>query len=95
MNFSEGQRVRFDCKMMSGKGIIRGVSLTYLEFIGATYIVEVTDGQIPNDTYPFSCVSVAEIFLTLMHDFDDNEPDIHDDFPMELEYDDWKHVDFE
>lgn len=64
--YKNGDKVSFNQPPLRGSGIIKGVSTAALPVIGATYIIELTSCNIPtpNDTYPFSCIAIAELFIT-------------------------------
>lgn len=58
-----GQRVFFDNGMCKGQGKIVGCSTIGVAVIGRSYMVEVLDGSLPNDAYPFNTVAVFECHL--------------------------------
>lgn len=64
-NFKDEQAVKFDNHVMTGTGIVRGVSNIPQAVIGATYIIEVIESSeaIPNDSYPFKFIPMFECHM--------------------------------
>lgn len=58
-----GQLVTFDNGVIKGKGIIKGLSNRDIPILGVGYIVEVTDGNIPNSTYQYESMIVFNYHL--------------------------------
>lgn len=64
MKYKEGQSVKYDISDgVIRDGVIRGNSCIELPVIGASYIVEDKSGSFPNEAYPFSHLSIPEIFI--------------------------------
>lgn len=63
--FKDGQTVKFDNEVLVGTGIVRGVSTTDQAIIGANYMIEVKECNVPvpNETYPFSFIPMFECHL--------------------------------
>lgn len=61
--FKFGDEVVFDLQSVVGQGKVVGVATTEMPVIGRFLIIEVTDGQFPNDVYPFSHISCPEVNL--------------------------------
>lgn len=64
-NFKDEQKVKFNNHVMSGIGIVRGVSTIPHAIIGATYIIEVVESSepIPNASYPFKFIPMFECHI--------------------------------
>lgn len=64
--YKDGDRVKFDCVVFSGEGIVKGVATAELPILGCNYIIDVIKStpELPNDLYPFSTVSVAENLMS-------------------------------
>ena len=62
---SEGDLVGFDNGSLTGIGKIRGMSSIGIPGIGEVWILEIVSSniEVPNDIYPFSCISMSEIHL--------------------------------
>ncbi len=58
-----GQLVTFDNGVIKGEGIIKGLSNRDIPILGVGYIVEVTDGNIPNSTYEYDSMIVFNYHL--------------------------------
>jgi hypothetical protein len=48
---------------MKGKGKIKGIASDLFPLIGKLYIVEDLSGNIPNNQFPYTHMSVFETFL--------------------------------
>jgi len=66
-SYQLGKIVTFDLGTFAGTGTIAGISQTKIPYVGDIYIIQVmrvTKGEeIPNDTYPFTHITVPEINL--------------------------------
>ena len=68
-NYVYDEKVHFNNGFQEGNGIIKGVSAIRekstidMPVMGATYVVKVIDGFIPNEAYPFDTMAVAECHL--------------------------------
>tara|TARA_Y100000310_G_scaffold345019_1_gene461220 strand:+ start:7229 stop:7720 length:492 start_codon:yes stop_codon:yes gene_type:complete len=71
--YEQNDQVVIHNGQLSAKGIVKGVTSEDGPF-GPTYIVQVTDGQIPNETYPYNTLTVCETHLTEQSD-PDSYPD--------------------
>lgn len=82
----DGTTVSFRLPNMGDKvylGVVRGVSTIELPEIGATYILEVLNVEFPNETYPYSFISLPENqFKVVKQGFpvEDPEPDSEPSF---------------
>ena len=61
--FKDGTEIEYDNSIISGKGIIRGISTNGDAVIGVAYIVEDLSGNIPSDVYPYKFFNCFEIHL--------------------------------
>ncbi len=66
--FIQGQSVSFDNGFLKGTGHIVGCSSIPAAVIGATYMISVDDithgPDVPNETYPFTTIAVAECHIS-------------------------------
>lgn len=46
------------------EGVVRGISHIELPVIGRGVIIQDCSGTFPNETYPYSSISIPEIFIT-------------------------------
>lgn len=62
-NFAEKDLVAFDFSGVSGYGSIVGVATTDVPILGCYYMIKVnvSNRELPNDTYPFTTISMPEI----------------------------------
>jgi hypothetical protein len=60
------QHVEFDNGAIKGTGKIVGVATNSMPIIGCVYLVDVytSDVVIPNHTYPFGVIPMAEVHIT-------------------------------
>ena len=65
--FKDGQEVEFDCHVIKGKGIVRGIATNPMAVIGSNYIIEVLEASapIPSETYPFKFIAMFECHLKI------------------------------
>lgn len=68
-NFAEKDSVAFDFSGVCGYGSIVGVATTELPILGCYYMIKVvtSNQKLPNDTYPFTTISMPEIGIVKMH----------------------------
>jgi len=62
--FKQGDIVDFDMGTFKGYGKIVGQATTPVAIAGVNYIIESMDGQFPNETYPFTHLTVFECLIT-------------------------------
>lgn len=57
--------VEFDNGYAKGHGVIKGAATIGAPIIGKTYIIDVIESNLslPNDEYPYTTISMFEIFL--------------------------------
>jgi hypothetical protein len=65
MKLEQDLIVAYNNGVISGIGRIKGIAITEQPYIGATYIIEDVSKFIPNDTYPYTHLVMAEIHIRL------------------------------
>lgn len=68
-NYAEKDHVAFSFNTIEGYGQIVGVATSEVPILGCYYMVKVltSNQNLPNDTYPFTTISMPEIGLAKLH----------------------------
>lgn len=62
--YKQGDYVKF-IEPFKGEGVIVGVATVDLPVIGGGWIVKTSDGQLPNETYPFDTCVIFDCWIDL------------------------------
>jgi len=61
--FIKDEEVIYDIGILKGEGKIVGCVTTGFPILGKQYLIQSTDGQFPNDVYPYNTIGVYEVYI--------------------------------